>query len=101
MSRSISDLERSRCMRMAMERFRMPCKSMPSSAAAPRAHRQSCGCHTLLSCWRMTLLRSASAGLPGRRPALQQCGEVRNTVMLSRAQLASSCLCMNARHGIS
>lgn len=56
MSRSISDLERSRCMRMAMERFRMPCKSMPSSAAASRAHRQSCSCHALLSCWRMALL---------------------------------------------
>ena len=45
MSRSVSDLERSRCMRIAVERFRMPCRSMPSSAAAQTAYRQSGCCH--------------------------------------------------------
>ena len=73
MSRSISDLERSRCMRIAMERFRMPCKSMPSSAAASQAHRQWCGCPTCLSRRCMIVLRSASGGLAERCPALQCC----------------------------
>ena len=84
MSRSISDLDRSRCMRMAMERFRMPCKSMPSSAAASQAHRQSWGCPTMLSRRRMILLRSASGGLAERCPALQCCricSEVRSIIM--------------------
>ena len=84
MSRSISDLERSRCMRIAMERFRMPCKSMPSSAAASEAHRQWCGCPTFLSRRRMILLCYASGGLAERCPALQCCqirSEVRIVIM--------------------
>ena len=103
MSRSMSDLDRSRCMRIAMERFRMPCRSMPSSAAATTGHSQLCRCPAVRSCWRMALLCSASGGLARQCPALQRgqvLSKVRNTIMHSSRRWRARELpwCSSRRH---